>query len=269
MTSRRTVLKSGLTTLGGLCLATAVPRALLAQQDADGGPGDDDTWEIDTGGSVVVHPVEHASLVLETPGGVLYVDPVGGAERYADLPPPGVVFVTHEHGDHYDAETLGALLGEGVTLFTNPAVYGMLPEALRERAVALANGDETTTETLRIEAVPAYNITDDRLDFHPQGRDNGYVVTIGDAMRVYLAGDTEATEEMRRMPDIDVAFVPMNLPYTMDVEQAASGVLEFRPRVVYPYHYRGQEGVSDVEAFARLVNEENDDIVVALRDWYA
>ena len=259
---RRTVLKSGLMTLGGLYAASALPRFALAQSGDDG-----DRYETETGGEIVVRPVQHASLVIETPTEVIYVDPVGGAAVYEGLAPPNLVMITHEHGDHYDPETLAAIVAEETRLITNPAVFGMLPGELRERAVALGNGDESDTETLRINAVPAYNLTADRLQFHPEGRDNGYVLTIG-GKRVYVAGDTEAVPEMRQLADIDVAFVPMNLPYTMGVEQAADGVLEFAPAVVYPYHYRGKDEMSDTGEFARLVNEGSGDVEVALRDWY-
>lgn len=268
MTSRRTVLKSGLTTLGGMCAATALPRTLLAQQDVTDIEADDDTWESAMGTSVVIHPVGHASLVFETPAEVVYVDPVGGAALYADLPPPNLILVTHEHGDHYDPETLAAIFSNGTRLITNEAVYAMLPEPLRDKARMLGNGDEADTETLRINAVPAYNLTADRKQYHPEGRDNGYVVTADD-MRIYIAGDTEATPEMRELTDIDIAFVPMNLPYTMDIEQAASGVLDFGPRIVYPYHYRGEDGLSDIQGFADIIAEETDAIEVVLRDWYA
>ena len=262
MTSRRTALKSGLITFGGLCVASSIPRALLAQAGGEG-----DRYATDTGGEIVVHPVQHASLVLETPGAVVYVDPVGGAELYEGLPPPNLIMITHEHGDHYDPETLAALMVDDLSMYTNPAVFEMLPGELRERAIALGNGDESDTETLRIDVVPAYNITADRLDFHPEGRDNGYILTAG-GKRIYIAGDTEATPEMRQLADIDIAFVPMNLPYTMDVEQAADGVSEFAPGVVYPYHYRGKDEMSDTGEFARLVKEQTNDTEVIEHDWY-
>ena len=263
MTSRRTVLKSGLMAFGGLASAGFVlPRGLLAQADVPG-----QSYETQGGGELVVHPVSHASLVMETPGAIVYVDPVGGADAYADLPAPNMVLITHEHGDHYDPDTLAAIIGEETRLITNPAVFGMLPGELRERATALGNGDEADTETLRLNAVPAYNLTEGRLEFHPEGRDNGYIMTT-DGTRIYIAGDTEATPEMRQLSDIDIAFVPMNLPYTMGVEQASEGVLAFAPRIVYPYHYRGEEGMSDIGEFARLVGEGSDDIEVVEHDWY-
>ena len=139
----------------------------------------------------------------------------------------------------------------------------MLPAELQAKATAIANGESTTANDIAIDAVPAYNVTPDRLQYHPKGRDNGYVLAIG-GMRVYIAGDTEDIPEMRALTDIDIAFVPMNLPYTMSIEQAADGVAAFRPGEVYPYHSKG----SDIEAFAALVAEKAPDTEVLIRNWY-
>ena len=130
----------------------------------------------------------------------------------------------------------------------------------------LANGETFEQFGILVEAVPAYNLTEDRQQFHPKGRDNGYVVTLG-GKRIYISGDTEDIPEMRSLKSIDVAFVCMNLPYTMTVEHGADAVLAFAPKVVYPYHYRGQDVMSDLEEFARLV-DANDDIDVRLLEWY-
>lgn len=213
-------------------------------------------------GNIVIHPAGHASMVIETPAQVIYVDPVGGADNYAGLPRPGLILITHEHGDHYDAETLEGI-GTEAPIITNQAVHDMLPDALKARATAMANGDQVTQGDFGIEAIPAYNITGDRLQYHPQGRDNGYVLTIGNR-RIYIAGDTEDTPEMRALTDIYVAFLPMNLPYTMTVEQAAAGVAAFRPAFVYPYHHRG----SDVQEFKRLVDEGDSGAQVVIANWY-
>ena len=222
-----------------------------------------DSYDTD-GGAVVIHPVEHASFVMATPALVIYNDPVGGAEAYAGLPPAGLILITHEHGDHFDAPTLAGLVGENTRLLTNPAVHGMLPAELQAKATAIGNGESTTANDIAIDAIPAYNTTADRLQYHPQGRDNGYVLTIG-GTRFYIAGDTEDIPEMRALEGIDVAFLPMNLPYTMDVEQAASAVGAFAPGRVYPYHY----GESDIDAFVRLVGESGAATEVVRHDWYA
>jgi len=217
-------------------------------------------------GDITVYPVSHASFVMATPAGTIFSDPVGDASAYADLPQPDLILVTHEHGDHYNAETLAALAGAGTTIITNPAVHGMLPDDLKARASSVANGESATFNGLTIGAIPAYNTTEDRLQFHPQGRDNGYVLGF-DGFRVYVSGDTEDIPEMRALEDIGLAFLCMNLPFTMNAEQAASAVAEFKPRYVYPYHYRGRDdGSQDPEEFARLVGDATE---VKLHDWYA
>jgi len=209
-------------------------------------------------------PFEHASLMLTLGGQRILVDPVGGADRYASAGVPAAVLVTHEHGDHFDPETLAAIVTEGVALVVNPAVAEKLPEGLRARATVMANGDRGEVAGIPIEAVPAYNITPERTQYHPQGRDNGYVLTSPDHGRIYIAGDTEATPEFRAQKDIALAFVPMNLPYTMEVDQAVEGVAEMAPRMVIPYHHGG----NDPAAFAEKLKATGAATEVAIVDWY-
>lgn len=209
-------------------------------------------------------PVEHASLMLALDGAHLLVDPVGGAAAYQNLPPPAAILITHEHGDHFDPDTLTALAGDSVPLIVNPAVAGKLPEALKSRATAMKNGDAGEVAGLRIEAVPAYNTTPDRQKYHPQGRDNGYVITSRDHGRVYVAGDTEDTPEFRAQKDITALLVPMNLPYTMAPEQAAQGVAAMAPKLAIPYHHKG----SDPKAFADALQAAGAPTQVAILDWY-
>ena len=251
--TRRDTLKLGLTGLGVTTIMPFYARA----QDVEG-----DNYETDNG-AITIHPVSHASFVMTAPGMVVYNDPVGGAAAYEGLPPPDLILITHEHGDHYEPETLSALIGAETQLVTNPAVYDMLPEELKAKATAIANGESTTVGEVSIDAIPAHNTTEDRLKYHPEGRDNGYVLTI-DGRRVYIAGDTEDIPEMRALSDIYIAFVPMNLPYTMDVDQASSAVAEFAPAFVYPYHYKG----SDTEAFAAKVAEADVPTKVVDGPWY-
>ena len=195
----------------------------------------------------------------------MYVDPVGDPEIYADMPAPDMIIITHEHGDHYNAETLAAIMGDATTMITNPAVYEMLSDDMKARATAIANGESMMAGDVGIDAIPAYNISEDRLNFHPQGRDNGYVITV-DGLRVYVSGDTEDTPEMRALENIDIAFVCMNLPFTMDAEAAASAVSEFAPTYVYPYHYRGRDnGTQDPAAFAEMLGEG---IETKFGSWY-
>jgi L-ascorbate metabolism protein UlaG (beta-lactamase superfamily) len=252
--TRRSTLRIGAGTLAGLGLVPAFGLMARAQPVLS---------HATDGGQIVIHPVAHASFAMEVPGMVIYADPVGDPAAYAGLPPPDLILVTHEHGDHYKAETLAALVGAETRLLTNPAVHAMLPADLQARATAVANGESTAANAIPITAVPAYNRTADRLQYHPQGRDNGYVLEV-DGRRIYIAGDTEDIPEMRALEGIDIAFLPMNLPYTMDVAQAASAVAAFGPRVVYPYHY----GESDIAEFARLVTEGGGVTEVVIVDWY-
>lgn len=248
--SRRETLISGAAAFAAAGLPAGIPLRARAQS---GGAG----------GDIGIFPISHASFVMTVPGLVIYNDPVGGADLYAGQPAPQLILITHEHGDHYDLPTLEGIVTENTRLLTNPAVYDMLPEALKAQATAIANGEATSANDVGIEAIPAYNITEERLQYHPEGRDNGYVLNVGQ-QRVYIAGDTEDIPEMRALSDIDIAFVPMNLPYTMTVEQAASAVAEFQPAVVYPYHYRD----SDVEAFAAAVMENASGTEVRMGAWY-
>ncbi|MFP7571954.1 MBL fold metallo-hydrolase [Marivita sp. S2033] len=218
------------------------------------------------GGLVTVHPVAHASFVMETPSGTIYVDPVGEAAQYGDYPSADLILITHEHGDHYNAETLAAIMAENTQLITNPAVFDMLPEDLKARASSLGNGDAAAFNGVGINAIPAYNTTEDRLQFHPEGRDNGYVLDFN-GLRVYISGDTEDIPAMRELENIDLAFVCMNLPFTMDATAAASAVSEFAPTYVYPYHYRGRDGgTQDPAKFASMLEG---DIEVRMGEWYS
>lgn len=225
----------------------------------------DETIPTDAG-DLVIHPVHHASLTLTWNRTTILIDPAPRGEgsdpaaAFRGLPAPGIVLVTHEHGDHFNADVLSAVAGSA-PIVAPQSVADKLPDALKGQAKVLANGDTTEIEGIGIEAVPAYNITADRMNYHPKERgDNGYVLTFGDK-RVYIAGDTEDTPEMRALADIDVAFLPMNLPYTMDVQHAADAVKAFKPKIVIPYHYGG----SDVEAFKADVGDAAE---VRLLDWY-
>jgi len=208
-------------------------------------------------GDIQVIPITHASLILKWDNMVIHVDPWSRG-NYEGQPQADLILVTDTHGDHLDSKQVVAVSKE------DTIVVG--PQAVQETiswAKVLSNGETGEFLGVKVEAMPMYNLVrgpESGGVFHEKGRGNGYLLTLGDT-RVYIAGDTEAIPEMLTLEDIDVAFVPMNLPYTMTVEQAAEAVRAFGPRIVYPYHYRG----SDVEEFRRLVGDRSE---VRLRDWY-
>jgi L-ascorbate metabolism protein UlaG (beta-lactamase superfamily) len=210
-------------------------------------------------------PIYHASLILDW-GKIIYVDPAWNIDLYKDKPTPDLVLITDIHFDHLNIDVLKSLKGEFL-IIAPKAVYDELPEDLKQKTKILNNFEETNFEDFKILALPMYNITPERLEFHPKGRGNGYLIE-KENFRVYIAGDTEDIPEMRNLKNIDIAFLPMNLPWTMTVEQAVSAVLEFKPKKVYSYHYRGEKGFSDINKFKELVEKENKDIEVILVNWY-
>lgn len=219
-------------------------------------------------GTLTIQPLNHATLALTWQGKTVYADPNGGAKTFEGVAAPDLILITDIHGDHFNPETLKAINASRAILVVPQAVADKLPEDLKSKAVVLDNGQTTEQLNFTIKAVPMYNLPETSDTRHPKGRGNGYVLTFGDK-NVYISGDTSGIPEMRALKDIDVAFVCMNLPYTMDIKEAAQAVLDFKPEVVYPYHYRGQGGLSDTEAFKKLVNDKNNNIEVRLRDWYA
>ena len=216
--------------------------------------------------SVSIYPISHATAVISWGDTVIYTDPVGGAEAFSGQPSPNIILVTDVHGDHLSTSTLDAIIGNAV-LIVPQAVKDLLPENLAVRAVVLANDEAVTEQGLRILAMPMYNLPEKKDAYHIKGRGNGYILE-REGKRVYVAGDTAGIPEMRALKNIDIALIPMNLPYTMDIAQAADAVLAFAPKHVYPYHYRGPDGLSDVSKFKELVNSSNPDIDVVLLDWY-
>jgi L-ascorbate metabolism protein UlaG (beta-lactamase superfamily) len=210
------------------------------------------------GGDVVMTPIQHASLLLQAGGKNVYIDP-SGKDLFAGRPKADLILITDVHGDHMDPAALAQIAGAQTTIIAAPAVAKTVTQAK-----PLSNGETTTWGGWTIEALPMYNVkrgpSPGKL-YHDKGRGNGYVLTFG-GTRFYIAGDTEGTPEMRALKNIDVAFIPMNLPYTMPPEEAAEAVKEFHPKIVYPYHYRG----SDIKKFESLLAGTG--IEVRLRDWY-
>ncbi|MET3880210.1 MBL fold metallo-hydrolase [Chitinophaga sp. OAE865] len=219
-------------------------------------------------GPLTIQPVNHADLVLSVAGKTIYVDPAGGAEPHKGLAAPDIILVTDIHGDHFDPATINALK-KAHTLIIAPAVVTAKLEGIpAAQVITLKNGESKKVEGISINAIPMYNLPESATAMHTKGRGNGYVLKAG-GKSIYISGDTQGIPEMRALKNIDVAFVCMNLPYTMDVTEAADAVLAFAPKVVYPYHYRGKDGLSDVNKFKSLVDAGNKGIDVRLRDWYA
>jgi L-ascorbate metabolism protein UlaG (beta-lactamase superfamily) len=214
------------------------------------------------GGDLVVQPLNHATLALQHKTATIFVDPVGGKSRFEGLPDPDFILITDIHQDHLNGDTLLAVTKPKTQIIVPLAVQPLLPQNLKSQATVLTNGQIQVFEGIKIEAIAAYNLAEERQKFHPKGRGNGYVITLG-GKRVYLSGDTEDIPEVKQLKDIDVAFVCMNLPYTMTVEQAAGLVAAFKPKVVYPYHSRG----SDLKKFEALLKDKPG-IEVRIRDWY-
>jgi len=212
----------------------------------------------------VIDIISHATFIMNWDGVIIYLDPVGGAAAFKGKPAPDLVLVTDIHYDHADPVTLTAILGNAPLI---------APQAVAIKIGAdfspqiMKNGETKTVAGFKITAVAMYNLTTDRLKFHDKGRGNGYIIE-KDGYRVYVSGDTEDIPEMRALENIDLAFVCMNLPYTMVEEQAASAVLAFEPKEVIPFHYRGTDGKLDIVKFKSIVQTANPNIKVTLMDWY-
>lgn len=215
-----------------------------------------------TAAGVKIIPLSHASMILRGDDLTVYVDPVEFSDKFNEYRTVDVLLITDIHHDHLNKD-LVRLLRRPYT-----QIYG--PKAVIDElgfGNVINNGEERKTKGILLEAVPMYNTSQDKLKFHEKGRGNGYLLTIGKE-RIYIAGDTEETPEMKALKDIDYAFIPVNLPYTMSKEQAATAVLNLKPKTVFPYHYRGKDGYTDLKAFKKLVNLANPEINVELLEWY-
>ena len=213
-----------------------------------------DTFKTKSGKTVTITAIKHASLRIEYDGLEIQVDPVEGLAPetdYSAFPKADVILITHEHFDHCDPEAISALKKAGTQVFVNPAVKKKLG-----LGVALENGDSRViAKGIQLDAVPAYNTSPGHTKFHPQGRDNGYVLTL-DGLRIYIAGDTEVIPEMVELKNIDVAFLPCNQPYTMTPEQVAKAARIINPKVLFPYHY----SETPVQRVAELLTDTSIDV---------
>ncbi len=209
-------------------------------------------------GDLTISFIGHGTLMFAFGEKVIHVDPVGREADYSSLPDADLILITHEHGDHLDPAAVAELSKDGTEIVVSGSCEGSL-----EGAQVMRNGDSRTVAGFRIEAVPAYNIVNLRSEgtpYHPKGDGNGYVITFG-TLRVYVAGDTEDTPEMKGLEDIDIAFLPMNLPYTMTPAMVADAAKAFRPRILYPYHF----GQTDTDELVKLLAGE-EGIEVRVRD---
>jgi len=207
-------------------------------------------------GILEMHFIGHGSLMFKLNGFVMHIDPVRSAGNYDFLPKADLILVTHEHGDHLDAQLLDSLKKKGTLLFCNQTSASKVPWGMAMKA-----GDRQEINSIVIEAVHAYNIVNERAPgqpFHAKGVGVGYILTIG-GKRIYVAGDTENTPEMKSLKNIDVAFLPMNLPYTMTPSMVADAALAFKPRILYPYHF----GETDANEIVNLLKDSG--ITVRIR----
>jgi L-ascorbate metabolism protein UlaG (beta-lactamase superfamily) len=209
-------------------------------------------------GDLEITFIGHGTVMLEIDETVIHVDPWARLADYAKLPKADYVLLTHHHGDHLDPEALEIVRKENTVIMITELCKPNVDDGL-----VMRNGDEQTFEEFHLEAVPAYNLVHTRESgevFHPKGQGNGYVLTFGDT-RVYIAGDTENTPEMKALENIDVAFLPMNLPYTMTPEMVCDAAMAFQPKILYPYHY----GDTDVSQLIELLKDDQD-IEVRIRN---
>jgi L-ascorbate metabolism protein UlaG (beta-lactamase superfamily) len=215
-------------------------------------------------GDVTFHPINHATFVMSWNGKMIYNDPVGAATSFQGMPRADLILVSHNHSDHYSNSTLNSVTNANTVILAPQSVYSSMTANLKSLTLVMTNGATKTVLGVGIEAVPAYNLTSAN---HPKGVGNGYVLTIG-GRRVYMSGDSEDIPEMRALQNIDVAFVCMNIPYTMPVAKAVSAIREFRPRVVYPYHFQNQDSsYANLNTLKQQVGTDLG-IEVRLRKWY-
>ena len=216
---------------------------------------------------LIIQPILHGTLMLKYKKQTILIDPYGGEAALGDLESPTLILITDTHGDHLNEKSLSSIETAQARIVAPQAVKDEIPEQFKKQTEVMANGEKMKVNGILFEAIPMYNLPESADSRHVKGRGNGYVLNLG-KFRVYISGDTADITEMRQLKNIDLAFVCMNLPYTMDIHQAASAVLDFKPRIVYPFHYRGKPGMSDTQAFKDLVTDQNPNIEVRLRNWY-
>ena len=196
-------------------------------------------------GNLEITFIGHGTLMFEYNGKIIHVDPWTRFTDYKDMPKADIILITHEHPDHLDKKAITALKKENTQILLTDTCFKQIGEG-----TVMKNGDIQTVKGLKVEAVPAYNLDPDTR-FHPKGKGNGYVITFGNK-KVYVAGDTEFIEEMKDLKNIDIAFLPMNRPYTMTPEMTADAAKAIRPDILYPYHF----GQTDTSRLVALLKDE-------------
>jgi len=200
-------------------------------------------------GDLTITFLGHATLMISFNGKIIHIDPVSQYADYSKMPQADLILVTHEHYDHCDLEAIGAIRTDKTVMVITPDTAEQV-----KGGIIMKNGDKKTIQGLLIEAVPAYNLVNMRspgVPYHGKGTGNGYIITCG-GKRIYIAGDTENIPEMKGLKNIDIAFLPMNLPYTMTPEMVADAAKAFRPGILYPYHY----GETNVQKLIDLLKDE-------------
>ena len=219
-----------------------------------------DEFTTKSGKKVTITCIKHASMEINYNGTVIQVDPVGFGVQpttdYNQFPKANIILITHEHKDHFDREAIHQLRTPATSIYVNQAVFGHF-----KNGIVMRNGDKVQySADISIEAVPAYNTTPDHQQFHPKGRDNGYILTL-DGLRIYIAGDTEDIPEMADLKDIDIAFLPCNQPYTMTIDQCVNAARIIKPKILFPYHY------NDTPVLKIAMQLAKDGIEVRVRDY--
>lgn len=244
-----------------VCLAVALNTAMSSGAPAQDGKPPVDVFRSESG-DIVVSQIMQMSVVITSPQGVIYTDPTRGKARYTGHPVPDIILVSHEHHEHFDPDALEEIAGPHTRIVVPPYVMERLPENLKDRAVSLANGKSADLGDISVEAIPAYGLEGEAASWHPKGRGNGYVVSI-DGRRLYVAGSTEDTPEMRRLKNIDIAFLPLYPPYALGVDDAVDAVTMFKPRVTYIYQYNS---IGTRESFVREMEKRSTGSSIIARD---
>lgn len=206
-------------------------------------------------GDLKITSIGHGTLMFEFAGKVIHIDPVTREADYTKLPKADIILITHEHGDHLDAKAIELLKKESTMLILTQTCAQKI-----KGDIVMKNGDANSVAGIKIEAVPAYNL-DPATRFHPKGQGNGYVFAFGDK-RVYVAGDTELIPEMKELKDIYIAFLPMNVPYTMSPEKVAEAAKLIKTKILYPYHF----GQTDTKNIVELLKDSGIEVRIRKLD---